>query len=333
MAEVIVVTGASSGVGRAIVRRFARDGASLALVARDRLGLEAAAEEVERAGGRAVALPTDVADADAVEAAAQSAEEQLGPIDIWINDAMTTVFAFFEDIEPEEFERATRVTYLGAVWGTRAALKRMLPRDRGTIVQVGSAMAYRGIPLQSPYCGAKQAMKGFQESLRTELRHKGSNVHLAMVQLPGLNTPQFAHCRSKMPNLPQPVAPVYQPEVAADAVHYAAHHRRREVWVGLPTLYTIIGNRLAPWLVEAYLARTAVKGQQTDTPLGEPVREGNLFQAPDGDEGAHGPFDERAHERSFQLMLAKHRRLATTAAVGVAAAGLAARRNGHSNGR
>ena len=315
MSEVVVITGATSGVGRAIVRRFAKDRAAIALIARNRDGLEAARKEVENAGGRALVLPTDVADPDAVEAAAQSVEEALGPIDIWINDAMTTVFAWFEDIEPDEFRRATEVTYLGAVWGTRSALKRMLPRDHGTIVQVGSAMAYRGIPLQAPYCGAKHAMKGMQESLRCELRNKGSRVHLTMVQLPGLNTPQFEHCRTKMPNVPMPVPPVYQPEVAADAVHYAAHHRRREVWAGIPTVYTIIGNRLAPWLAERYLARTAVSGQQTDEPLGQDVRKGNLFQAPGSDEGAHGPFDGRAHGHSLQLTLSKHRVLATAAAV------------------
>src|SRR4051812_24123610 len=283
MSEVVVITGATAGVGRATVRRFAREGAAIALIARDREGLEAARKEVENAGGKALVLPVDVADADAVENAAQAAEEAFGPIDIWINDAMTTVFAWFQDIEPEEYERATRVTYLGAVWGTQAALRRMGPRDRGTIVQVGSALAYRGIPLQSAYCGAKHAMKGFHESLRTELRHKGSRVHLTMVQLPGLNTPQFEHARAKMPNEPKPVPPVYQPEVAADAIHWAAHPRRREVWVGAPTVKTIVGNRIVPGFVEWYLARTAIKGQQTDQPLGEAVRDGNLFHAPPTD--------------------------------------------------
>jgi short-subunit dehydrogenase len=322
--NVVVITGATSGVGRAVVRRFAQDKAAIALIARNREGLEAARKEVENAGGKALVLPMDVADPDAVESAAQATEEALGPIDIWINDAMTTVFAWFEDIEPDEYRRATEVTYLGTVWGTRAALKRMLPRNHGTIVQVGSAMAYRGIPLQSPYCGAKHAIKGFQESLRTELRHKGSRVHATMVQLPGLNTPQFEHCRTKMPKVPMPVPPVYQPEVAADAVHYAAHHRRREVWAGLPTLYTIIGNRVAPSLVERYLARTAVSGQQTKKPLGEDVREGNLFNAPNQDEGAHGPFDGKAHERSIQLILSKHRTLVSAAAAGAGVAGAVA---------
>jgi short-subunit dehydrogenase len=319
-AETVVVTGAAAGVGRAVVREFARRGANVGLVARGREGLEGARKEVEQAGGRALVLPTDVAEPDAVEAAAAAVEDAFGPIDVWVNDAMVTVFAWFEDIEPEEFRRAMDVTYLGFVWGTRAALRRMLPRDRGTIVQVGSAMAYQGIPLQSPYCGAKQALKGFQESLRTELRHKGSRVHLTMVQLPGLNTPQFEHGRVKMPHLPQPVAPVYEPEVAARAVYWAAHHRRREVWVGLPTVYTVLGNKLAPWLAERYLARTAVKGQQTDEPL-PAEHPDNLFEPIARDEGAHGPFDAKAHDRSLQLWATTHRGwLAVAAAAGLAAA-------------
>src|SRR4051794_11355659 len=321
MSEVVVITGATAGVGRATVRRFAREGAAIGLIARDREGLEAARKEVENAGGKALVLPVDVADADAVENAAQAAEEALGPIDIWINDAMATVFAWFEDVQPEEFERATRVTYLGAVWGTQAALRRMLPRNHGTIVQVGSALAYRGIPLQSAYCGAKHAMKGFHESRRPDLPHKGTRVPLTMVQLPGLNPPQFEHARAKMPDVPKPVPPVYQPEVAADAIHWAAHHRRREIWVGGPTIKTIMGNRIAPGFAEWYLARTAVKGQQTGQPLGEKVRTGNLFDAPSADHGAHGPFDQGARDRSIQLALSKHRALAgAAAAVGVGAA-------------
>jgi short-subunit dehydrogenase len=331
MSDVVVVTGAGKGIGRAIVRRFAEPGVSLGLLGRGEDALEAARAEAERAGARAVAIPTDVSDAEAVEAAAAAVEEQLGEIDVWVNNAMTTVFAFFEDITPEEFERATRVTYLGTVWGTRAALARMAPRDRGTIVQVGSAMAYRGIPLQSPYCGAKPAIRGFQESLRTELRHKGSKVHLTMVQLPGLNTPQFDHCRSKMPEHPQPVAPIYQPELAADAVHWAAHHRRREVYVGVPTVYTILGNKIAPWLADRYLAKTAVKGQQMP---GEPPdannRPGNLFEPDQGDPGARGRFDEKAHRRSAQWWLTRHRRalgLTAAAAAALAGAGVATRRS------
>jgi NAD(P)-dependent dehydrogenase (short-subunit alcohol dehydrogenase family) len=320
MSQVIVITGASSGIGRAIVQRFAGPGVKIGLIARSTEGLEGAERDVERAGGEALKLQVDVADHDAVEAAADAVEEAFGPIDVWVNDAMTTVFAFFEDIEPDEFRRATEVTYLGTVWGTRAALKRMLPRDRGAIVQVGSAMCYRGIPLQSPYCGAKHAIKGFMDSIRTEVRHKGANVHLSMVQLPGVNTPQFDHCRDKLPERPQPVPPVYQPEVAADAVYFAAQTGKREVYVGIPTVYTIWGDRLAPWLVDRYLARTAVKGQQSGVPK-SPDRRDNLFEPPPGDPGAHGDYDEKAHTRSLVLTASKHRR---SLLAGVGAASLAA---------
>jgi NAD(P)-dependent dehydrogenase (short-subunit alcohol dehydrogenase family) len=321
MSEVVVITGATSGVGRATVQRFAGPDTKIALVARNRDGLEAAAKEVRDAGGEALALPTDVADPQAVEAAAAAAEEQLGPIDVWINVAMTTVFAFFEDVEPEEFRRATDVTYHGSVWGLRTALRRMLPRDRGTIVQVGSALAYRGIPLQAPYCGAKHAVQGVFETLRTELRHKGSNVHLTTVHLPGLNTPQFEHCRDKFDKRSQPVAPIYQPEVAADAIHWAAHHKRREVFVGGSTVYTIWGNKVAPWLAELYLAKTAVKGQLSgaDKPADRPD---NLFDVVRGDPGAHGPYDEGAHARSVQLWATKHRRAVLGGAAGALAAGV-----------
>jgi NAD(P)-dependent dehydrogenase (short-subunit alcohol dehydrogenase family) len=305
--EVVVVTGATTGVGRAVAERFARDGARVALLARGRQGLERAACEVERLGGSALALPTDVADPDAVEAAATAAEQAFGPIDIWINDAMTTVFAFFEDIDPDEFRRATEVTYLGAVWGTRAALCRMLPRDRGAIVQVGSALAFRGIPLQAPYCGAKHALKGFFESVRTELLSKGSGVRMCMVQLPGLNTPQFSHCRSKMDRKPMPVPPVYQPEVAARAIHFAAHSKRRQVFVGAPTVYTIVGERLAPWLGDWYMARTGVRSQLTDEPV-QPPRLGNLFEPVAEDRGAHGDFDAQAHSHSAVAWFSRHRR-------------------------
>ena len=319
--EVVVVTGATKGVGRAVAERFAQDGALVALLARGRAGLDATAKEVERLGGKALPLPTDVADFDAVEAAASATEEAFGPIDIWINDAMTTVFAFFEDIEPDEFRRATEVTYLGGVWGTKVALRRMLPRDHGSIVIVGSAMAYRGIPLQAPYCGAKHALKGFFESVRTELMHKGSNVRLSMVQLPGLNTPQFDHCRSKMPKKPMPVPPIYQPEVAAEGVHLAAHGKRRQIWVGGSTVYTILGERLAPWLGDVYLAKTGVGSQQTDVPLDAP-REGNLFEPVDEGYGAHGDFDDKAHPRSAVLWLSKHRgAVGAAGAVAAAAAG------------
>jgi short-subunit dehydrogenase len=323
MSETVVITGASSGIGRATVRRFAAPGIRLALIARNREGLDAAVREVEDAGGEAIALPADVADPHAVDAAATAVEQAFGPIDVWINVAMTTVFAYFEDVEPDEFKRATDVTYHGSVWGMRAALGRMLPRDRGTIVQVGSAMAYRGIPLQAPYSGAKHAVQGVFESLRTELRHRGSNVHLTTVHLPGVNTPQFEHCRDKFDQRSMPVPPVYQPEVAADAIHWAAHHRRREVFVGIPTLYTVWGSKLAPWLAERYLAKTAVSGQLSQVEK-RPDRPDNLFAPPPGDPGAHGPYDDRAHGRSVQWWASRHRR-AIGAVLGAAAlAGAAA---------
>jgi NAD(P)-dependent dehydrogenase (short-subunit alcohol dehydrogenase family) len=328
--EVVVITGASGGVGRATAREFAKHGAAVGLIARGRAGLRAAAEEVEGLGATAYAHRADVADFEQMRAAAAAIEERLGPIDVWVNNAMTTVFAFIDDVEPDEFERATRVTYLGAVWGSKVALERMLPRDRGTIVQVGSALAYRGIPLQAPYCGAKHAMKGFQEALRCELRHRGSNVHVTMVQLPGMNTPQFYHCLSKMPRHPMPVPPIYQPEVAARAVYWAAHHRRRELYVGFPTVYTIIGNKLAPWLAERYLAKTAVDGQQTDQPF-DGTKAANLFEPVDDDhdEGAHGIFGDQAHRRSVQTWLSRHRLgsgLAASAATGAGTAALLLRR-------
>jgi NAD(P)-dependent dehydrogenase (short-subunit alcohol dehydrogenase family) len=292
-----------------VAHEFARRGAAVGLIARGRAGLEAAAAEVRALGGTACIAQADVAEADQVEAAAATIEAELGPIDIWVGDAMTTVFAPFSEIAPEEFERATRVTYLGMVWGVRAALRRMRPRDRGTIVIVGSALAYRGIPLQSAYCGAKHAIKGFFESLRCELRHDGSNVHVTMVQLPGLNTPQFSHCLSRMPRHPQPVKPIFQPEVGAQAVVWAAHHKRREYYVGFPTVYTIIGNKLAPWLAERYLAAKAIDGQQSDRPYdGEAIV--NLFEPTDADrdEGAHGIFDAEGKGRSDQAILSRHRR-------------------------
>lgn len=305
--RVVVVTGAGSGIGRAIARRFAGDGDHVALLARGERALEGVRREVEEAGGVPLAVALDVADAGAVEAAAERIERELGPIDVWVNDAMTTVFAFFEDIEPEEYRRATDVTYHGTVWGTRSALRRMVPRNRGAIVLVGSAMAYQGIPLQAPYCGAKHAIKGFFDSVRAELRHKGSKVHVSMVQLPGVNTPQFDHCRSKMPRHPMPVPPVYEPELAADAVHWAAAHRRRQVYVGVPTAYTVLGAKLAPWLAERYLARTSVESQQTESPPDALNDEGNLTQPPAEDPGAHGRFDGKAHRRSVQWWLSRHR--------------------------
>ena len=305
--EVVVVTGASSGVGRATVRKFAEHGAHVALLARNEDGLRVAREEVEAAGGKAIEIPTDVADHEQVEAAARRVEEEFGPIDVWINVAMTVVFAPFKDITPEEFKRATEVTYLGFVYGTMAALRRMLPRDRGTIVQVGSALSYRAIPLQTTYCGSKFAIRGFTDSLRTELMHDGSNVRITMPQLPGLNTPQFDHCRSKMGYRPQPVPPIYQPEVAADAIYWAAHNKRREVYVGTSSVATILLNKVAPWFADWYLARTGYSSQQTQEPLEGSYQAGNLFEPQSGDPGAHGRFDGQAHERSPQLWATKRR--------------------------
>jgi NAD(P)-dependent dehydrogenase (short-subunit alcohol dehydrogenase family) len=320
MGEVVVVTGGSAGVGRAVVRRFAREGADVGLLARGREGLEASAREVEAAGGRALAVQTDVADPRAVERAAARIEEELGPVDVWVNNAMVTVYAVVAETTPDEFRRVTEVTYLGSVWGTMAALRRMLPRNRGTIVQVGSALAYRGIPLQAAYCGAKHALHGFLESLRAELLHEGSNVRVTMVQLPALNTPQFTWGRTKLPYEPQPVPPVYQPEVAAEAIVWAARHPRRELLVGWPTLRTVVGDKLAPGLGDRYLARSGFASQQTEEPV-QSDREDNLFEPVAGDRGARGPFGERSRDRSLQLWLTRHRVwLGATAAAAAAAA-------------
>lgn len=315
--EVVVITGASAGVGRATVQAFARRGAYIGLLARGHDGLEGARRDVEAAGGKALALPTDVADASQVESAAQAVEEKLGPIDIWINDAMTTIFAPFKEITPEEFKRATEVTYLGAVYGTMAALKRMLPRDRGCIVQVGSALAYRSIPLQAPYCGAKHAIRGFTDSVRCELIHDGSHVHITMVQMPALNTPQFGWCETRLPRHPQPVPPIFEPEVAAEAIVWAAHHKRREVFVGGPTVKAIEANKLAPGLLDLYLARNCYDAQQTDEAV-DPNRPCNLFEPVAGDHGAHGIFDDQARPSSRQLWLTMNRSWFMLAGAGIA---------------
>jgi NAD(P)-dependent dehydrogenase (short-subunit alcohol dehydrogenase family) len=303
---VVAVTGASAGVGRATARAFARDGAHVGLIARGRERLESARREVEELGCRASVVEADVADAAQVEAAAQQIEDELGPIDVWVNNAMATVFAPIADTTPEEFRRATEVTYLGSVWGTMSALRRMRPRDSGVIVQVGSALAYRGIPLQAAYCGSKHALQGFLESLRAELLHDGSHVRLTMVQLPALNTPQFTWSRAKLPRAPQPVPPIFQPEVAADAIVWAAKHPRRELMVGWPTVKAIVGNALVPGIADRYLARTGFDAQQTDDPV-DPNRPDNLFEPVPGDQGAHGPFDDQSRTRSIQLRLVKHR--------------------------
>jgi short-subunit dehydrogenase len=316
--EVVVVTGASGGVGRAVAHAFARRGARVGLLARGTEALERARHEVEDLGGEALVLPADVADHDQVEAAAALAEERMGEIDVWVNDAMATVFARFADTEAEEFRRATEVTYLGTVHGTMVALRRMRERDRGKIVQVGSALSYRAIPLQAAYCGAKFAVRGFTDSLRTELLHDGSAVQITMVQLPGLNTPQFNWCRSKLPLHPQPVAPIYQPEVAAEAVYWAAHHRRRELWVGYSSVQAIVGNKLAPRVADWYLARRAVAGQQLQGAPVAGVREGNLFEPLPAQAATHGIFDARAKRRSPQLWAATHRRELAGAAAAIA---------------
>jgi NAD(P)-dependent dehydrogenase (short-subunit alcohol dehydrogenase family) len=313
--RVVVVTGASAGVGRAIVRAFAREGADLGLLARGVDGLEGARREVEAAGGRAIATPTDVADAHQVESAAERIERELGPIDVWVNNAMVSVFSPVKELQADEVKRVTEVTYLGVVYGTMAALKRMLPRDRGTIVQVGSALAYRGIPLQAAYCGAKHAIQGFTESLRCELLHDRSRVHVAMVQLPAMNTPQFDWVKSRLPRQPQPVPPIYEPEVAADAVVWAASHRRREMSVGVPTVEAIWGNKLASPLLDRYLARSGYDSQQTDEPA-DPNRRDNLWQPLPGDHGAHGRFAARSRNRSAQTWL--NERLPAVAALTIA---------------
>jgi NAD(P)-dependent dehydrogenase (short-subunit alcohol dehydrogenase family) len=303
--QVVVVTGASAGVGRATARAFAREGASVGLVARGTERLEAAKSELESLGAHAAFVSADVADADQVEAAAAQIESELGPIDVWVNNAMATVFAPVTDTTPEEFRRATDVTFLGSVWGTMAALRRMRPRDRGVIVQVGSALAYRGIPLQAAYCGSKHALQGFLESLRTELMHDGSNVRVTMVQLPALNTPQFTWGRAKLPRSPQPVPPIFQPEVAASAVVWAARHPGRQVMVGWPTVKAIVGNAVAPGLADRILAHNGYGAQQTDQPI-DPDRPDNLFEPVPGDQGAHGPFDDRSRPHSLQLWARTH---------------------------
>jgi len=329
--RVVVVTGASAGVGRAVVNEFARQGAHIGLIARGRDRLDAAKREVEEAGGKALVLPADVADAKQVDKAAERVEQELGPIDVWVNVAMTTIFAPFLEITPDEFKRATEVTYLGQVYGTMAALKRMHARNRGVIVQVGSALAYRSIPLQSPYCGAKHAIIGFTDSIRSELIHDKSNVHITAVMLPAMNTPQFSWCRTRLPRHPQPVPPIFQPEVAARAIVWAASHKRREVYVGWPTVEAIYAQEIAPSFADRYLAKHAYDAQQTPEPV-SPDRPDNLFEPAPGEYSAHGIFDKRAKSYSAQSLLnldlinlTAHRGLIASAAMilaGLAFAGL-----------
>ena len=330
--EVVVVTGASGGIGRAVARAYGARGASVALLARGETGLKAAAADVEQAGGTALPLPVDVADADAVLAAAGEVEDELGPIDRWVNVAFTSVFAPFEEISAAEFRRVTEVSYLGYVHGTMAALQRMKPRDRGTIVQVGSALAYRGIPLQTAYCGAKHAIQGFHEALRCELLHERSGVRVTMVQMPAVNTPQFSWVLSRLPRHAQPVPPIYQPEVAARAVLYAGDHpRRREYWVGASTAGTLAANAVAPGLLDRYLAWTGFAAQQTAQPR-DPGQPANLWHPADGgdgrDFGAHGVFDARSTSRSYQLWASQHHGLlAGAGALVLAAAGALSRKD------
>ncbi|WP_158895796.1 SDR family oxidoreductase [Amycolatopsis anabasis] len=325
--QVVVVTGASGGIGRAVARAFGARQTQVALLARGKNGLNAAADDIHHAGGTALAIPTDVADFDQVEAAAARVEEELGPIDIWVNVAFTSVFAPFSDIAPDEFRRVTEVSYLGYVYGTMAALKRMKPRNRGTVVQVGSALAYRGIPLQSAYCGAKHAIQGFHEALRCELLHEGSDVHVTMVQLPAVNTPQFTWVLSRLPRHAQPVPPIYQPEIAARAVLHAADHpRRREYWVGGSTVGTLIANAVAPGVLDRYLAKTGFKAQQTAEPK-PTAQPANLWHPADGptgrDYGAHGEFDDQSSPRARQLWASQHHGVLAACGGALATAGLA----------
>ena len=328
-----MVTGASGGIGRAAARAFGERGDTVALIARGEKGLAAAAADVEDAGGKALVVPLDVADADAVEAAVERIENELGPIDVWVNVAFTTVFARFWHIEPAEYKRATEVSYLGFVYCTMSVLKRMMQRNRGTIVQVGSALAYRSIPLQSVYCGAKHAIEGFHESLRVELLHEHSDVHVTMVQMPGVNTPQFSWVLSRLPNHAQPVPPIYQPEIPAKAILFAADHpKRREYWVGSSTVGTLVGQKFVPALLDRYLARTGFSGQQTSEPK-SPDQPVNLWEPADGpdghDFGAHGIFDTQAIGVAPQLWFSHHHKtlVGAGAAVVAGAAALLVRRS------
>ncbi|MBA4139817.1 MAG: SDR family oxidoreductase [Segetibacter sp.] len=317
--KVVVITGASGGVGRATAWEFAKQGAKVALLARGMEQLEATKKEVENYGGKALIIQCDVADANQVEGAAEQTEKTFGEIDVWVNNAMASVFALFKEVTPDEFKRVTEVTYLGTIYGTKAALKRMLPRDKGSIVFVGSALAYRGIPLQSAYCGAKHGIQGFYDSLRSELMHDKSNIKTCMVELPGINTTQFGWVLSKLPNKPKPMGKVYQPEVAARAIVFAAAHNRREIFVGYPTFEAIIGNKIAPWLGDFVLSKTGIKGQQTDEPAGQD-RKDNVWEPVPEDRGAHGPFGDIAASKSLTLWASINRGLVS----GVAGIALAA---------
>jgi NAD(P)-dependent dehydrogenase (short-subunit alcohol dehydrogenase family) len=322
--EVVVITGASGGIGRAAAAEFGKHGASVALIARGQDGLLGAKRDVEAGGGRALTISADVADYDQVERAAQRVENELGPIDIWVNVAFTNVFSEFSNVTPEEWRRLTDVTYLGYVWGTMAAMKRMRPRNRGVVVQVGSALCYRSIPLQSPYCGAKSAVRGFTDSLRCELIHDRSKVRLTMVHMPAVNTPQFTWNRAKLSRKPQPLPPIFQPEIAGRAIYWASHKAPREMLVGGSTVLAVLAQKIAPRIADLYLALTGYKNQQTDEPI-EPNRRDNLFEPVDTlrDYGSHGEFDAQAHERSLETEAVMHRGwlLAGLGVAGAAAAG------------
>ena len=326
--KIVVVTGASAGVGRATALEFARLGADVALLARDAEALEETAEQVRSCGVRALSIALDVSVAEAVEAAAEQVEGTFGPIDVWVNNAMVTVFAPVARIAPAEFARVTEVTYLGYVWGTMAALKRMSARDRGVIVQVGSALAYRAIPLQSAYCGAKYAIRGFTDALRCELLHDKSGVRVTMVQMPALNTPQFDWALSRMPGAPRPVPPVYQPEVAARAVVWAATHPRRELWVGLSSMKAIIANKIAPGCLDRYLARNAYEAQERDIPT-DPERPVDLWHPVPHEHKERGAFDAQAKATSATLWLDTHRGAALGATAALALAAMLFRRRVH----
>jgi NADP-dependent 3-hydroxy acid dehydrogenase YdfG len=323
--RVVAVTGASAGVGRATARALGRQGATVALLARGEDGLAAARAEVEAAGARCLVVVTDVADADQVERAATAIEDELGPIDVWINNAMVSVFSPTKDVERAEVERVTAVTYLGSVYGTLAALRRMLPRNRGVIVQVSSALAFRSIPLQALYCGAKHATKGFLESLRCELLHAGSDIRLSMVHLPALNTPQFDFVKTRLPQSPRPVSPIYQPELAADAIVWAIRRTPRDLYVGFSSIGAVTATKIAPGLVDRYLARTGFDAQQTAEPV-DPNRSDNLWAPLGGDHGPHGRFDHEARPRSIHYWIRTHRPVVVAAAAGATLSALALRK-------
>jgi len=318
--KVVVITGASGGVGRATAWEFAKQRAKIALLARSMEQLDATRKEVEDLGGEAIPIPCDVANYDEVENAAARTEEVFGPIDVWVNNAMNSVFAPFKEIHPDEFKRVTEVTYLGQVYGTKVALQRMTPRNKGSIVFVGSALAYRGIPLQSAYCGAKHGIQGFYDSLRTELMHDKSNIKTCMVQLPAMNTTQFGWVLTRLPNKPRPMGKVYDPEVAARAIVYAAAHNRREIYVGYPTFKAIYGNKIASWYADYVLAKTGFNGQQTGESISAD-RQNNVWEPVHEDRGAYGEFGPVSHKKSLTLWVSLHRNFVRTIA-GIAAAGL-----------